>query len=346
MLFSVVLLLRLVRSPRDFIGVVEDPPSPDGSGDGSVLGYLAFWPTAWLGLVALAAVDAGGAAPGEENMSYALVVYGGWWAGAAWALATLLVVLGRLISRPRLGRRTVGGRFARPVAVVVAGMGVAMAALAGGVVVERLVPGRAISVGLAAPVLVFCFVSAGCALLAAAGADAVLLHELLLVTGWPPPENATAVFYPVGPPALTAAAFRFLGGGVVKSVQELGKDGPGSLPTDIGVEALNVVCLLLSLLLTGMATVWLLLAIVGLVYRVSHGEAEWSPSWNGAALPLGALALITSRFASDFSSRFFGIVTCILLVACVLALLLNVGFALRETIKKATSPKPMGTKTN
>ena len=295
---------------------MEDSPSPDGSGDGSVLGYLAFWPTAWLGLVSLAAVDAGDAPAGQENAGYALVVYGGWWAGAAWAFATLLVVLGRLISRPRPGRRTIGGRFARPVAVVVAGMGVAMAALVGGVVAEKLVPGRAIPVRLAAPLVVFCFVTTGCALIAAAGADAVLLHELLLVTGWPPAENAAAVFYPVGPPALTATALQFLGNTVVESVQELGRDHLGELPlpTAVIADALNVVCVLLALLLTGMAAAWVLLALVGLVYRVSHREAEWSPSWNGAVFPLAALALCTSQFASGFSSRFFGILTCILLI--------------------------------
>jgi len=221
---------------------------------------------------------------------------------------------------------------------------VAMAALVGGVVVEKLVPGRAIPVRLAAPVVMFCFTTTGCALLAAAGADAVLLHELLLVTGWPPAENAAALFYPVGPPALTATALQFLGNAVVGSVQELGGDHLGELPTAVIADALNVVCVLLALLLTGMAAAWLLLALVGLVYRVSHGEAEWSPSWNGAVFPLAALALCTSQLASGFSSRFFGILICILLIFSVLGFLINVGFALRQAMKRARSPKQVVTK--
>ncbi|KAK3369895.1 voltage-dependent anion channel-domain-containing protein [Podospora didyma] len=349
-LISSIFLLRLAwfrrRDVREIVGSGVVNAEDAETADAADLGYLACWPTAWLTLVAFAALVAA-----EENTDHAvynfravgLAAYVAWWVGAAWVVFALIFALAGLFARPRPGLKTGEGRFAPSLALLICGFGLATLALVGGILVLRLgVPsGRreipVVSLGLAGPVVVFSLFAAGAALLVSLAVYAVLLHELLLVTGWPPPEQTGAVFLCVGPLAQCAAALQFLGdavnsmfGGISGESVIDGGEGGGDGVTVVPAFGLplRIVCTLLAMLLAGAAAIWLFLAFVAVAYRAVRRELAWQQSWNGIVLSVAALALATLRFGVELDSGFFQVVTCVLLVFCVVVFLVNLGFTL------------------
>jgi len=174
--------------------------------------------------------------------------------------------------------------------------------------------------------VVFSLCASGVALLIAVFAFAVLMHELLLVTGWPPPEQTAAMFFFIGPLGQGAAALLYLGDAVEKSADQAGGGNRGSLPAPAVVQSVNVLCILLALFLIGMAAIWLILGFMVVVFRLSRRELEWNPTWNGIVFPVTTMGIATAQFSIVFHSRFLGILTCSLLIFSAILFIVNFGF--------------------
>jgi hypothetical protein len=194
-----------------------------------------------------------------------------------------------------------------------------------------------VEAGLAAPVVVFSFCAAGAVLFLSVFDYAVLLHELVLVTGWPPPEQTAAVFSLVGPLGQCAAALLVL-------ADAAGKGGDGTAPErGEGAESrvvpglaamrpLQLMCVLLGLLMGGMAVTWLMLGFITVFYRIFRGELVWNPSWNGIIPSVASLAILSILLGKELESPFFGIAACVVIISCALMLVVNMGFTARLAV--------------
>lgn len=357
---SALFLLRLALYPRR----TGRAALAERDASGLELGYLAAWPAAWSLLVALGGYAAAEGRVGAEQPSraFVLVVYAAWWAGAVWSVATYLFVLGLLLSaRVRSTSRTAGGRFAPLVGMLVCVSGMATVALVGGLLASlRMSPKEGwsgtgatgqpiLSPALVAPVVLFSFCAVGAALFTAEFNYAVLLHELILVTGWPPPEQTAAVFSMVMPQAQCAAAVLVLGDAAFQRdglrVVAAGNSGHAGGGGDGAVvngtiliaglatmEPLELVCVVLALLMGGMAVVWLLVALYALFYRMARRELAWNPSWNGIVAPMATLAILSILLGMKLDSPFFRIAACVFIVLAALILVVNFGFAARLAV--------------
>jgi hypothetical protein len=327
------------------------------------LGYLSSWPTTFMLYVAFGGFAAAeGRVGSSSDRAFVLAVYVAWWAGAAWCAATVLYVLAVLLSlRVHGTSRTPGGRFAPLVGLAMCLWGVATVALVGGVLAALRVRGAGhqdngarllgdegiLSGGLAAPVVVVSICTVGAALFMAGFTYAVLLHELVLVTGWPPPEQTAAMFFLVAPFAQCAAALLVLadaaarnGGGQVvaasasASASRVGHEVVANNKTMMlagltAMPALEMMCVVLALLIGGADVVWLVFGLVTAFYRLSRRELAWNPSWNGVVAPIATLAILCILLATALGSPFFRIAGCVLIVFGLLVLVVNVGFLAR-----------------
>ncbi|KAK4445826.1 voltage-dependent anion channel-domain-containing protein [Podospora aff. communis PSN243] len=290
----------------------DAPPLMYGASGAGFL-FLPCWPATWLLIVAYAVLDAAEAQVGRRQTAFVRFAVVGWWVGAAWMVGVLFCVLGWLLSSPRAGRRTPGGRFARPVALVVVTAGLATVGWVGGLLGLELGGGEAVGVGVLGPVVVFSFCAVGATAVMVVMVFAVLTHELVLVTGWPPPEQTSNMFFLVAPLGMGSVALLYLGAAVVKSVQIVGEGDRGEVPTAGAAESVDVVCVLLGLFLVGMAAFWLALSFMTVVFRLSRRELQWNPTLNGVVFPVASLGIAMAQFGDVFQSRFFGIVSCVLL---------------------------------
>ncbi|KAK3358771.1 hypothetical protein B0T25DRAFT_531114 [Lasiosphaeria hispida] len=149
--------------------------------------------------------------------------------------------------------RVPGSAGRRPIALLISTVGVATVAVVGGLLVQKLAPGETIGLGLVGLEVVFAFCATGVALFMAAFVYAVLPHELLLVTGWPP-EQTAAMFYLVGPFGQGASALQLLGDAETQDVNSQAVravSAGGTLPTRGAAQSLGVACILIALLEDG-----------------------------------------------------------------------------------------------
>ncbi|KAK0721002.1 voltage-dependent anion channel [Lasiosphaeris hirsuta] len=105
------------------------------------------------------------------------------------------------------------------------------------------------------------------------------------------------MFYLVGPLGQGASALQLLVDAITQDVtRQTIRAAPDSdtLPTVGEAQSLDVVCILIALLLGGMAAIWLLLAFSAFLYRLSRRELSWNPSWNAIVFPTSALAISTA----------------------------------------------------
>lgn len=319
---SALSLLRLCLFPR----ATRRATLGDGNASGFDLGHLASWPAGCALLVAFAAFAvAEGRVRGRAADPLVLAAYACWWLAAAWVAGWAVLVLAMLLSKQsRASSRTPRGRFAPLLGLLDCTTAVATVALAGG-----LLAWLVLSPGLAAPVVVFSLCAAGSALFLAAFDYAVILHELLLVTGWPPPEITAAVFAMVGPLAQTAAAL------LVLADAELGDaaDSGARTETDLAVmPPMQLVCVLLALLMGGMAVAWLFFGFVICFYHLSRGKLVWSPGWNAAVSPVATLAVLSILLGKHLGGPFFGIAGCVIVVFCLVMFLVNMVFTVQWAV--------------
>ncbi|KAL2130450.1 hypothetical protein VTI74DRAFT_6379 [Chaetomium olivicolor] len=343
---SALFVLRLLCYPREtYRAVVHERDT-----SGLELGYLASWPTAFTLLVSFAAFAAAEGKVGTERAPdvLSIAVYVCWWASAAWAVATVLFVMACLLSTSaKSSSRTSGGRFAPLVGFLVAMTGVQTVALVGGLmcwlrkswtVGEDGVGGGdgILSRGMATPVVVFSFCAAGAALFLAFFDYSVLLHELMLVIGWPPAEHTAVVLTLVGPLGQCASALLALANAAGKGITGM-SDGEGIV---VGSEMLprmpiDLICVVMALMIGGVAVMWLLVGIMTVFYRLFRGELVWNPSWNEMTSPVSTLGILSILLGMELHSSFFRIAACVVIVGSVLLAAVNLVF----TIRLATTAK-------
>ncbi|KAK4680500.1 hypothetical protein QC764_214060 [Podospora pseudoanserina] len=364
-LFSIatpLFLLRVGFYPRRNLSL------PIIERDSLQFAYLPLWATSFLGLVMFAGfvVAEGRVHPAR---GWGIAVYVCWWIGMVWAVATGFAILTVLMSSSSVKSKTAHGRFAPLLAVLGGVTGVATGALIGAAL---CLPGvgvrpeqhRIFDDRLAEPVIFFSICAVGAVLVLTMIVYSVLMHELLLVTGWPPPELTTAIFFFIGPLGQAGAALLFLGdaagkivfpppanygsdlGGVVPTATDSGVSGDDGVAPAEGIAIqhklspslatlpLNMIGLIFALLLAGMAITWLVLAFINLLHRMSRRELYWNSSWNGLVFNIATISITSLWLSLSLESPFFRIATCIFLILSLLTLLGNLVFLVWLAIKR------------
>ncbi|KAK1830828.1 voltage-dependent anion channel-domain-containing protein [Podospora conica] len=301
------------KSPTTPQILVNPSPPQLASSTGTSILTLAYLPTALLTLVAAATVHA--ATLPSLRPALPIALYAVFWVGLALTIATTLLTLTNLFAHPHPGRRTAEGRYLRPMALLNSSLSLTTISLPASLLVTKLLPIGALSPSLAPALLLFALLLLGTAFLLASAAFAVLVHELLLVTGWP---QTPTVFFMVAPPGQAAAGLLLVGEAVMVV-------GPIHGMRTATAEAVNVVCVMLALLLLGMAVLWLLLGLVGVLRR---GRERWSPLWNGVMFPVGTVALAAARLGTGLGERAFSVAAVVLVVCCAVLWVVNLGFTL------------------
>ncbi|KAK5042862.1 hypothetical protein LTR84_012435 [Exophiala bonariae] len=303
--FSIIMLLRLILFRRQAYHELV--------GDTSELTLLACWPVAWLTLTAFVALNVSGSSWGGHH--FTIVAYVMWWIGAAWMLATLLFVFIALIRRRTLAEQPL------PPTILIPTVGLTTVATIGGVVSTY---STAISARMAVPVIItsFCFVGLG--LFMALIFYAQILQQLLH-KGWPQPEQTATLFVLVGPMGQGSAALQLLGSAASTYGRFAGYN-KGSFLTEAAGPPLEMACVLIALLLTGISVIGLVLALYAMFERAFNKELTWAPTWNSIIFPTGTLATSFLYFSMEMDSPFFRTMMTILLLFMISVFFLNLAF--------------------
>lgn len=340
------------------------------------LGALAYWPMAWLTLVAFAVFLAGygdgramaglrsgkgiGNADGDgrggkelRRHVLTMIAYVMWWVGVVWMTGTMVFVIGVLmgIGRGQSERwvlrkgLNVRGEEEDEVRVVVPGcmltsaFGMGLLALVGGLLVSVLVRLGTLSVGMATPVLVVSFCVEGVALFTTLFLYAVLQQEMMQVEGGASVHLIKLSLWMMGSASVCAAAVQMLGRAVEDVSAILGDDDTrvrassgNFFDTPATAQVAHVVCTLWALLLLGLAALWLIVSLMAFVSFAVHRRLSWKGQCSDTVIPVAALALSTVQFRSELNSSFFGIVTCVLVVAAAASLLINLVLCIKELV--------------
>ncbi len=268
---------------------------------------------AWLTLISFVSLTVSQAHWGGHD--FTIVAYVMWWIGAAWIVTTLCTVFFTLITIHDVTEQDL------PSAIFVPAVGVATLATVGGLVTSF---SASISARLAVPVIIFSFCAVGIGLFMAVFLYTSLLHRLLL-KGWPARSETATLFMFVGPVGQSAAALLLLGSAADTYNQFEGYD-KGAFLTEMAAAPLDVTCVLFSLLLLGVGTLWLIMAFFAMFYRAYWKELSWGPEWNAIIFPVGTLTTTTLILGIKMDSPFFKVITGILLVFLILVFVNNLAF--------------------
>ncbi|EAA29226.1 hypothetical protein GE21DRAFT_8421 [Neurospora crassa] len=355
-------------------------PCRELTSNAAKLGSLAYWPMAWLTLVAFAVFLAGygdqramaglrsgegignavsdGGGGGKKELRrrvLTMIAYVMWWVGVVWMTGTMVFVMGvlagvvggqseRWVLRKGLnvrGEEEDEVRVVLPGCMLTSAFGMGLLALVGGLLVSVLVRLGTLSVGMATPVLVLSFCVEGVALFTTLCLYAVLQQEMIQVEGWASVHLIKLSFWMMGSASVCAAAVQMLGRAVEDVSAILGDDdtqvGASSgnfFDTPATAQVAHVVCTLLALLLLGLAALWLIVSLVAFVSFAIHRRLSWKGQCSDTVIPVAALALSTVQFKSDLNSSFFGIVTCVLVVAAAASFLINLVLCIKQLTMK------------
>lgn len=314
--------------------------------------YLSLWPISWLTLVAFAVsiIPEINADPSSnispKKLTY--LAYITWWIGAAWTTTTTLTTFAVVIIPPSSPpNHTHNRQHIQRISpsLLIPPFALATTAVIGSLLTTNLLiasqppssspptnnnPPPALSPPNLAiiPVLIFSFCAIGAALFLATTLFPILLFQQLFT---PTPGRdihthhpttcthlALTLFFFLGPLSQCAAALQLMGGALSAI--------PGAaFLTNTAPTLTSVPCILLALLLLGMASVWFLLALVAMGCAVFRRELRWGMDWHAVVLALAALGLSTLMFGAELDSGFFRVVACVLLVVVVVGFCVNVG---------------------
>ena len=311
-LVSILLILRLLLYRRQAISeLTSDVPT---------VAFLCCWPIAWLTLVAFVSLTASSASWGGYR--FTVLAYVMWWIGAAWMFGMGLGVFFLVIHKKILSTQGIAPPIHIPV------VGLATVATIGGLIASFSVD---ISVGMAIPVIVVSFFTAGVGIFMALILFALLLQHLF-VEGLPPPEQAATMFIFVGPMGQSSAALQLLGS-AASSYARFGQFEQGTFLTRMAAAPLDVAGVLISMLMTGFSVFWLLFAFIVMIHRAMRKELRWNPTWNAVIFPTGTLTNSMLMFSIEMDSSFFRVITAVLVVFLVLVFFVNLGFTAWEVGK-------------
>ncbi|KIV80684.1 hypothetical protein PV11_08169 [Exophiala sideris] len=311
-IFSVVMLLRFAMFRGQAYNEICDNV-PD-------LGLLACWPIAWLTVTAFVSLTVSEARWGGH--AFTIVAYVMWWFGAAWIISTAVFVLVTITRRHAIQDREL------PPMVFIPTVGVSTLATVGGLLSSF---SNEISARLAVPVIIISFWAVGVGIFLAMIIYPMMVHQLFS-KGWPAPEQSAGMFLLVGPMGQSAAALQLLG----SAAHQYGRFGgynKGTFLTETSAAPLEVACILLAFLLSGIATIWLILAFIRMIDRAVKKELSWTPAWNSTIFPVGTLITSLSQFSVEMDSPFFRVMTAIGLVWLIILFFVNLGFTVWKILK-------------
>jgi tellurite resistance protein TehA-like permease len=257
------------------------------------------------------------------GQDFTIAAYVIWWIGAAWIFGTLFFVFFVLISR-----HSISDCELTPL-IFVPAVSVAMLSSTGGLVSSY---STNISPGLAVPVIIMYFCSVGVGLIMAMFLYTYLLHRLL-AKGRPHAEQVATMFMFVGPLGQCDAALQLLSS-VASTYSKFAGYNQGTFLARMAAMPLDVACALLALLITGMATVWLVFAFFVMFFQLFRRELRWNPMWNPTIFPTGTLATSTLQLGAELDSAFFKVVTGILIVFLVIVFFGNLGATVWQVAKR------------
>lgn len=309
---SLIFLLRLAWFRREAYEELTN--------DMSTLAMLACWPISWMTLVAFVSLTVSDAYWGGH--AFTLVAYVMWWIGAGWTLATLFFVFCVLISRRLPAQNPL------PTLIVIPAVAVATLGAIGGLICSY---SSGISGRLAVPVIIFSFFGVGMGIFMAIFLYAYLLHQQLTL-GWPPPGKSIVIFLYIGPMGQSSAALQTLGSAAM-TFGRFAEYHRGSFLTRIAAAPLNVACVLMAMLMSGMAVGWIVLAFCALIREMLRRELRWSPEWNSIIFPTGTLTTSFLLFGVAMNSPFFKVMTGILLVFLLIIFFVNLAFTIWEVAR-------------
>ncbi|KAK3388384.1 voltage-dependent anion channel-domain-containing protein [Sordaria brevicollis] len=300
------------------------------------------------------AADADGGDVELRRRVLATIAYVMWWVGVAWMTGTIVFVMGVLTgamggaSERWLLRKGAGGRLggeeeddevrmALPGCLLSSAFGMGFLALVGGLMVSVLLRLGTMSLGMAATVLVLSFCLEGVAVFTTLFLYAVLQQEMIQVERRASAHLVKLSWWMMGSASVCAAAVQILGRAAVDVSAILGDGGAqgarsGTLFTPATAQAAHMVCILLALLLIGLAALWMIFSLMAFASYAIRRRLTWKGQWDDAVIPVAAFALSTVQFRTELDSSFFGIVTCILVVIAAASLVLSLVLCIRQVV--------------
>ncbi|KAK5219082.1 hypothetical protein LTR72_008264 [Exophiala xenobiotica] len=287
---------------------------------------LPCWTISWMTIVSFVSLTVSNASWGAGGRFTILAVVM-WWIAALWMFAMLFFAFATLIRQHTI----ISQDQQIPTLIIIPAVGVATLAVVGGVVASF---SHDISARLAVPIIVLSFCAVGIGILLGLFLYTYLFHQLL-AKGWPtPPQNTATLFILVGPMGQSAAALQLLGAAANThgAFRAYNRGHPSFFLSGTAAEVLEVSCVLLALLMVGLAAVWLVLAFIGMLDRAYHRELVWAPTWNAIIFPTGTLATSTLLLGTEMDSPFFRVVTVILTLFLILVFFVNLGFTVARIV--------------
>ena len=243
---------------------------------------------------------------------FSLVSYVMFWFVSGWDLIVLLWAFITLIRRHEASDRRI------PMSIIIPAVSVSTVAITGANVA---VYAKDLSAKLAVPMMIVSFNFVGIGILLGLILYVYLFHGML-ARGWPAPAQTASLFILVGPMGQSAAALQILGSAAT-TYHRFGDYNTGSFITAEAAKSLDAACILVSLLMNGLGTLWFLLAVYGMLERAWKRELTWTPAWNAIIFPNGTLATSFSVFAIEMDSPAYRVITCIFIIGLTIVYLIN-----------------------
>lgn len=312
--FSVIMLARLVMfRGQAYSEITSDPSS---------LCLLATWPIAWMTLSALVSLIVSTSRWGGH--AFTIVGYVMWWFGVAWTVATLFFIYIVMI-RSKQDRSNISWV---PPPIVMPAVAVATAAVTGGLIASYSFN---ISARMAVPVIIVSFILAGIGIFLVLLLYSILLYQLF-VTGFPEGPSSALLFLLIGPVSQSSAALQVLGS-AASTYMAFGGYSQGTFLQQSAASSLNAACVLIALLLMGMAVIWLVLASYAMIEQTFAKKMSWAPTWNSIVFPLGTFTTTCLQFSIEMDSPAWRALTCVGLIIIVILFLINLGFTAFKVVK-------------
>lgn len=305
--FSIIFILRFTIFRLDAYNEIVSSQAD--------LALCGCWPIAFLTLTSLTPLICSNAYWGRH--AFTILGYVMWWIAATWSLVVLFWVFITLI------RRHEASSVRLPMMVIIPAVSVSTVAVTGGVVVSD---SYEISARLAVPVIIVSFMMVGLGILLGLILSTYLFHQLLAL-GWPPAAQTASLFIFVGPMGQSAAALQQLGA-AARMYGKFAGYNKGTFLTAEAAAPLDVACILIALMLTGLGIVWSLLSVYAMIECAWKKELSWNPGWNAIIFPMGTLFTSTTLFAVSMDSPAWRVVTAGGIITLAVVFLVNLSFAL------------------
>ena len=304
-IFSIMMTARLSIFPkssiRHFSSTFDD------------LCLCAAPPIAWFTITTLIGTQASNAYWGGHAWTILTVVM--WWFGMAWMLTCDFVVVTALIFNGMVAEGKLSPALAVP------NVGVVTCAATGAVIVGY---SYEVSAGLAVPMIVVSYMLVGLGFFVAMLIYAFIFHKLL-TKGFPEGKKIQALVMLAGPTGQTANALVGLAAAAGKDFADYDR---GMFLTESAGTSLTTVCVLLALLILGLAYFWMVLAVIGIGSFAIKRELSWSMTWWATIFPLATVNLAWIELAEAMASDAFNALAAGLFVILLIDFFVNTGFTI------------------